>query len=166
MTFSLRPLALVLALFGAAGCGTPSGADQAQAAQDALAAGKYADALAAAEAGLATEESKADKALAFRLERARVDACAGLGDAQAVLTHITTLGRNYPAQVSAELYARLGNSLMDAQQPIGALEVVDAGRKKYPEAEAAFDELIATLKDRAAAGDNELLDRLKSMGYT
>lgn len=160
-----RPLAaLVPALLLAAGlltgCGSADPAAQADAAQNALGSGDAAGARAQAEEGL--KAGVADKNLAWRLERIRVEAIAKQGDSAEVLATVARLQPAHPQQCDAVFYAKLGAILVDAGQPVGAVELADAGIKQFPDRKTDFEALISSIQ---AGGDAEALAKLKTLGY-
>jgi hypothetical protein len=167
MRSASQPLAvamsLALALSGG-GCGAPSPAEQADSAQAALSQGDFATARAKARSALATQGVAADKALAWKLERIGLEAAAGEGKGAEVCAAVDRLAGSFPAQVNAELYAKLCNRLADGGDPPGALDLADAGKQRFPDHAAAFDSLIQSLKDKAGS-NSELADKLRSMGY-
>ena len=158
------PVALVPALLLVAGllagCGSADPVAQADAAQSALGTGDAAGARAQAEEGL--KANPADKNLAWRLERIRVEAIAKQGDSREVLTTVTRLQPAYPQQCDAAFYAKLGAILVDAGQPVGAVELADAGIKQFPDRKPDFEGLINSIQ---AGGDAEAVAKLKAMGY-
>jgi hypothetical protein len=146
-------------------CGAQSPEEAAQAAQTALGAGRYAEAQATAEEALAAEGVAEDAALSWKLERVRVEALAGQGQGGAVLVELTRLSGTYVGQVTAEFHAKLGGMLNKAGDPLGALDVAEAGKQRFPDKATAFDGLIANLKAAAEAGDSAVAEKLRALGY-
>jgi hypothetical protein len=155
--------AFLLAAGLLAGCGSSDPAAQADAAQTALSTGDAAAARAKAEAGL--KAAGADKNLAWRLERIRVEAIAKQGDSAEVVATMTRLGQAYPLQCDAPFYSKVANALAESGEGVGALEVANAGLQRFPDRKSDFEGLIEQLKQTAAAGDAELTAKLKSLGY-
>jgi len=169
MKRALPALVLVLVAGGVAGgvlasCGTDP-KECADMASAALAKGDTAEALKCAEAGLKEPSVAGDSATSWRLERVRLEALAMKGDSAVVLSDIQRLGKTYPAQVTADVYAKLSRELMDAGKGVESLQLVEAGKKLFPDHATAFDEHIAALKKKAEAGDNALLQQLQNLGY-
>jgi hypothetical protein len=161
------PVALVLSVatvLASAACGSASPAEQADAAQAALSKGDFATARSTARSALAAEGVAGDKALSWKLERIGLEAAAGEGKGPEVMEGVDRLAGSYPAQVNAELYAKLGNRLADGGDPLGAVDLADAGKHRFPEHAAAFDSLIRSLQAKAET-NSELADKLKAMGY-
>ena len=155
--------ALLLAAGLLAGCGSSDPASQADAAQSALSSGDAAKARAEAEAGLKTPP--ADKNLAWRLERIRVEAIAKQGASPEVVATMERLAQAYPTQCDAPFYSKVANTLAESGEGVGALEVAHAGQTRFPDRKTDFDGLIEQLKQTAASGDAELTAKLKAMGY-
>jgi hypothetical protein len=158
-----RLAALLLAVLVA--CGGASTADLRTQSQDALSKGEHARAIELADKGLATEGVASSKADAWHFERVRLEALAGQGDAAAVLSNLTRLTPTYGDQLKADFYAKLGRAVTDAGKPVEALDIVEAGKQKFPEMVVAFDGLVTDLKAKAAAGDDALTAKLKALGY-
>jgi hypothetical protein len=161
---SLPAALLFTALVGSAGCAPRSPAEQADVAQAALSQGDFATARAAAQAALSSRAVAGDKALTWKLERIGLEAAAGEGKGADVLAGVDRLAADFPTQMTAELYAKLGNRLADGGDALGALDLVDAGKRRFPEQATAFDGLIESLKDKAE-GDSAVMDKLRSLGY-
>lgn len=158
----------VLALALLAGCGgkdpvaTASEADEALRKGDAVAAQKLA------EEGLALPGVAADNGTSWRLERVRLEALATKGEASTVLTEMERLAKTYaaPNQVNAAFYAKVARELVDAQKLLESLDLIEAGKQKFPKEVDKFDGLIAELEDRAKnGGNNELTSKLEQLGY-
>ena len=165
MASLLRPLLVpafaAVCLLVPAACGGSDPTKQADDAQSALSEGDYAEARSQAEAGLKAAGT-ADKNLAWRLERIRVEALAMQGDGQEVLTTVARLSGDYPQQCNATYYGKLGTLLVAAGQPGRAVDVVHAGIEKFPDRKADFDGLIKSIEE---SGDAEALATLKTLGY-
>jgi len=157
----LVPALMAAGLFFSPACGRADPTRQADDAQAALSSGDYGEARSQAEAGLKAAGT-ADRNLAWRLERIRVEALAMQGDGPEVLSTVSRLSSAYPQQCSATYYAKLGTLLVDAGQPTRAVEVVHAGIEKFPDRKADFDGLIKSIEE---GGDAEALATLKTLGY-
>jgi hypothetical protein len=162
---SLRLLAAcTLALLTACGGATPR--EQVDAAQAALNSGDFAGARAAAEAALALPEVKADKGLAWRCEKLRLDALAGSRQGAEVLASLERLQASHPAQVDAALYASMTGKLSQAHDYLGATDIVHAGIEKFPDQKSRFEGELENLKKAVnETGDNAALEKLRSLGY-
>ncbi|HZL99831.1 MAG TPA: hypothetical protein VFD43_06230, partial [Planctomycetota bacterium] len=114
-----------------------------------------------AEAGLRAADG-ADANLSWKLERIRAEAIAKLGQTPEVLTTVARLQPAYPQQCNALFYGKLGMLLVDAGQPVGAVELADAGIQQFPDRKADFEGLIASIQ---ASGDSEAIAKLRTLGY-
>jgi hypothetical protein len=167
MTRCLAVLALALLV----GCGGKDPVKTAGEADEALRKGDAVTAQKLAEEGLALPNVAADNGTAWRLERVRLEAKATKAtkpEAAAVLTEMERLGKTYaaPNQVNAAFYAKVARELVDAKQLVESLDLIEAGKQKFPKEVDKFDGLIAELQDRAATGgDNELTRKLEGLGY-
>jgi len=155
--------ALALCLLAACGGATPK--ELSKQADDALRGGDPAKAEKLADQGLqAMKGADTDRATAWTLERVRLEALASQGEKTKLLEGLSTASVAYPDQVKADFYAKLGRELADAGKPVESLELVEVGKKKFPDMAAAFDGLIKELKNKAA-GDDALTAKLKQLGY-
>jgi|GEM_PF-2393972 len=168
-SLALPSLALIaaatLSLVMIQACGGPTPAELEQQSQAALAKGDYAQALDLATKGLSAEGVAQDKARSWQFERVRLEALAGRGDAAEVLASLTRLSATYGGQLKADFYAKLGKAVNDAGNAVDALDIVEAGKQKFPDMAAAFDGLVADIKAKAAAGDDAATAKLKALGY-
>ena len=158
----------ILALALLAGCGGKDPVATAGQADEALRKGDAVSAQKLAEEGLALPNVAADNGTAWRLERVRLEALAVQGQASTVLTEIERVGKTYaaPNQVNAAFYAKVARELVDAQKLIESLDLIEAGKKKFPKEVDKYDSLIEELKARAeSGGDNALTNKLAQLGY-
>ena len=150
------------ALFALAlACGGPSAASLQQEAEAALAAKDYPTALAKVDAALALADVSADKAQSWRFESLRLDAFASGGQGAEVKAALERLSAAYDAQLTAALYRSLADKLRAAGDGTGAVDVLDAGAKKFPN-DPSFAAAIDDLKKSA---DPAEIERLKALGY-
>jgi hypothetical protein len=159
----MRKTSVLLTLVFVAACGG-SGAEAYEKARAALAGGKPADAVAAAESGLAREDTKKDPALAWRLESVRLEALAKSGKGVQVKTELERLASQYSAQVTAALYRSLADQAKAAGDVPGAIEILTAGDQRFPADHASFVEAIDALKAEGSL-DPAQVQRLKALGY-
>jgi hypothetical protein len=160
----LVPAFMALCLVFSAACGGSDPAARADEAQAALSTGDYGEARSQAEAGLKAGAS-ADKSLAWKLERIRVEAIAKLGDGPEVQATLTRLRASYPQQCDASFYAKIGNLLFGVGQSAAAVEVADAGMKQFPDRRTEFEQLMQQLVQAAEGGDSAAMEKLKGLGY-
>jgi len=161
LTARLSSMALLLLI----GCGASDPAGLADQAQTSLNAGDYAATVKAADAGLAALDGT-DPALGWRLERLRLDALAASGDGAATLAALKRLAEAYPKQVTADTYAKAGGALNDAGAHTEAIDVVEAGKARFPQQTAAYDKLIAAItKAVEEGGDSAAMNKLRQLGY-
>ena len=148
--------ALIFAVLVA--CGGNSPKKQLESAQAALASGDWAAASTAATAGLS---AGAEGATAWRLELVGLEAQArGKQGAEALAT-IERLAGAYSSQVKAALYLQTATQLTEAGDGAGAISVLDAGLKRFPD-----DEGLKKAIDQAKlAGDDASMQQLRTLGY-
>jgi hypothetical protein len=158
-------LPFVLALVLAAGCAPADAGALADEAQQALGRRDYAAARAAALAGLELAADGRDPNLAWRLERLALEASAGLGDVDAILSALERLRVTHAAQADVQLHARVGNQLLESGSLDGAIAVVDAAYQRFPDDRAALEPLIAALQDRAIHGTDAEREKLATIPY-
>lgn len=145
----------LLALLVACGGG---GADaQLEAAQTKLGSGDFAGAIAAADAGLGAD---ADKAVAFRLERIRLEAQAKGGHEAETIATLERLAGAYPAQIKGESYVEAADWYKESGAE-SAVAILDAGAKRFPE----DTEIASAIEAAKAGGSPEELKMLEQLGY-
>jgi hypothetical protein len=148
----------VLALLALAlACGADP-ADQLEQARVHLADGDYAAAAAAANQGLA---AGAEGPTAWRLELAALEGEARGAKTAEVLARLERLAGAWSGQVAGSLYVQTAGQLKEAGDAAGAISVLDAGARRFPE-DADIARAIAQLK---ATGTDAELDQLRSLGY-
>ncbi|MFZ5480871.1 MAG: hypothetical protein ACOZNI_29190 [Myxococcota bacterium] len=136
-----------------------SSVDHQKEAQDALNGGDADKALQLAEEGL--KSAGGDKAAAWRLEQVRLEALAKKGDGASLKGELERLHGAYPQQVTAPLYLKLASQLREGGGGATVIDVLDAGKKKWPD-DKAFDDAIAEAQQNA---DPAEVERLKALGY-
>jgi tetratricopeptide (TPR) repeat protein len=119
----------------------------------------YADAIAAAEAGLAASpDSRAE----WGLELVKLEALARAGHGDEAGRQLSTLENTYPERIAVTQYAATAGQLRDAGQGPQAIQVLDYGLKRFPD-----DPMLTRLLgvgNSAGLGSAEL-DMLRSLGY-
>ena len=155
----MRIYFLSLALLVVLAC-SESARDQLAGAQDALAESRYADAIAAADAGLAAGP---DEITAWGLELVRLEALAREGEGDETVDLLDRLAAERPAQVTASQYQATADQLRSAEQGAAAIQVLDLGLQRFPDDETLLA-LIEDAKKAPAAGSDEL-EMLRSLGY-
>jgi len=156
--------ALTLALLAA--CGGPTAQELKDQSQDALKKGDYAQAIKLSTEGLALPGVSQNKADAWHFERVRLESLAGQGKAQDVLNSLAQLSATYGEQLKADFYAKLGKAVYDAGQTAAAIDLVEAGKQKFPDRTKDFDGLVADIIAKAAAtNDDAAMAKLKALGY-
>jgi hypothetical protein len=154
--------AFALSLAALPGC--ESGPDAAAMQADveaALQAKDYAGAVAKADEALKVEAISKEPAKAWRFESLRLQGLAEGGKGAEVVAGLERLTGAYPTQINPALYRALADKLRAAGDGPGAVSVLDAGKKKYPDDpsfQAAIDELAKT-------GDPAEIEALKALGY-
>jgi hypothetical protein len=151
-----RAALVVLGLLVAA-CGAGPEA-QLEKAREHLAARDYAAAAAAATQGLA---AGAEGATAWRLELAALEGEARDGRVAEVLARLEHLATTQPAQVTGPLYVQTAGQVKEAGDAEGAISVLDAGAKRFPD-DADIARAITQLK---LTGSDAEIERLRSLGY-
>ena len=134
--------------------------DSLDAARGALSESRYADAIAAADAGLG---GKPDEVTAWGLELVRLEALARDGHGDDTVAQIQKLSEARPEQVPPNQYSATADQLHSAEQGAAAIQVLDLGLKRFPD-DAALLALIEKAKEAPAAGSDEL-EMLRSLGY-
>jgi hypothetical protein len=129
-------------------------------ARQALAESRYADAIAAADAGLAGD---ADAVTAWGLELVMLEALARDGRGDDALAQLEELAALRPEHVSPTQYSATADQLRSAGQGGAAIQVLDAGLGRFPEDPMLLG-LIEEAKAAPAPGSEEL-QMLRSLGY-
>jgi tetratricopeptide (TPR) repeat protein len=107
---------------------------------------------------------KSEKRLAWSLERIRLEALARDGMAGEALETLERLAREYPGQANGSLYLAIASYVKDAGDSSGAIDILIAGDKRFPEDSGKFEAQIRELHE-AGSMDPAEIERLKSLGY-
>jgi hypothetical protein len=137
-----------------------SARDSLDQARKALAETQYADAVAAADKGLARS---ADKITSWGLEVVKLEALARSGRGDETVAQLTKLTDAWPDNMRAEQFAVTADQLRGAGQGAAAILALDQGLKRFPD-DPALRAQIEQAKKGAAPGSEEL-ERLRSLGY-
>lgn len=148
--------ALVVVL-GALSCQSQNPTANLEKAQESLGAGRFAEALAQAKKGLAAQPGAA---LRWRLQLVQLESQARAGNAAATRTLLLDLATSQ-APLKPAHYIAASQQLRDAGDGKGAIEVLDAGKKRFPQ-DADLDRAIAQAK---AGGNDDELEALRQLGY-
>lgn len=161
--FAFRPLIPALLLAAAlAGCSSGPNAEELQkGVESAVQAKDYAGAVAKADEALKVDAIAKDAAKAWRFESLKLNALADGGKGADVKAGLERLGATYDKQLTAALYRSLADKLRAAGDGQGSIDILDAGKKKFPE-DKSFDEAIEAAKQSA---DPAEIERLKALGY-
>jgi len=161
------PLLLVAASLALCACGEPTLDEAKFGLQADYDAKKFAEVVAAAPGLLERAEAEgASAGTTWSIEKLRVSALARQGEGDQTLKHLERLSGEYGERVDAILYNQLGGFVKEAGNYVEAINVLDAGKKEYPDKAAAFEQQIEDLTARAGeAGDQEALEALKALGY-
>ena len=131
-------------------------------AQQALSVGNFSQAREISTRAL-EQAPESEKRLIWSLERIRLEALAR--DKQAAEAHETLerLANEYPAQANATLYLAIASYVREAGDTSGAIDILVAGDKRFPEESEKFESQIRELQ--AGGLDPAELERLRSLGY-
>jgi hypothetical protein len=152
---------LVLVVLLGCGGGGPSSEELQKGVESAVQAKDFPGAVAKADEALKVEAIAKDAAKAWRFESMRLGALADGGKGADVLASLTRLGGAYDKQLTAALYQSLADKLRAAGDGEGAVNLLDAGKKKFPE-DQSFQAAIDAMKSSA---DPAEIERLKALGY-
>lgn len=163
MSRSLLALSLLLLGFLLACKG--SLADKEKEARAALDGRDYVKARNISEQALVGVTSGDDAAMAWRLEQLRLDALANDKQGAEVVVTLARLGANqvYSPQITPALYRSLADKLKTAGDVNGAIDVLVAGDKRFPQEHEQFAKDIEGLKKGNL--DPAQVERLKALGY-
>jgi hypothetical protein len=147
-----------LIVAAASACGG-SAQDRLQEARAALADAAWEDAIAAADAGLA---SASDPRTAWGLELAKLEAHARAGHGDEALAQLDKLAALHPEALPVTQYGATADQLEAAGNGPAAIQALDLGNRRHP-----GDPLIARLLDAAQSADvqPDELEMLRSLGY-
>lgn len=107
--------------------------------------------------------SDAATAAAWRLEQIRLDALANDKQGAEVVASLERLSGSYGPQVTPALYRSLADRLKTAGDVTGAIDVLAAGDKRFPQEHEQFAKDIDALKQGKL--DPAQVERLKALGY-
>jgi hypothetical protein len=107
---------------------------------------------------------ESEKRLGWSLERIRLEALAREGQAGEVLETLERLAAEYPGQANAILYLAIASYVKEAGASSGAIDILIAGDKRFPEDSEEFEAQIQELHE-AGSMDPAEIERLKSLGY-
>jgi len=155
------PLIPFLGLLFLIGCG-PDLEKLKNEAQDALSVGNFSQAREISTRAL-EQAAGSDKRLTWSLERIRLEAQAREGQAAEAREALERLAGEYPGQANASLYLAIASYLHEAGDASGAIEVLLAGDKRFPEESEKFKAQIEKLE--ASGLDPAEIERLRSLGY-
>jgi len=125
-----------------------------------LAAGRYEDAIAAADAGLARG---GDAATVWGLELVRLEALARAGRAEESLAQLERLAGERPEQMPADQYGATADQLRASGNGAAAIQVLDLGLQRFPDDAELIGQIDAA--KRAPAPGSDELEMLRSLGY-
>ena len=129
-------------------------------AREALAESRYADAVVAADDGLARD---ADEVTAWGLELVKLEALAREGRGNETRQHLEELAVARPEHVTAAQYSTTADQLHTAGEGAATIQVLDLGLQRFPD-DATLLALIEEAKAAPAPGGDEL-EMLRSLGY-
>jgi hypothetical protein len=155
----MRSFCLLVMVSALAACSETS-RESLDEARQALAESRYADALAAADAGLG---GASDEVTTWGLELVKLEALARDGRGDDTLAQLGKLAGSRPEHVPATQYSATADQLRSAGQGAAAIQVLDLGLKRFPGDETLAG-LIEEAKAAPAAGSDEL-EMLRSLGY-
>ena len=143
------------------GCG-PDAEKMKDDAQHALSVGNFSQAREISESALGHLPGS-EKRLAWSLERIRLEALAREGQAGEALETLERLAPEYPGQANASLYLAIASYVTEAGDSSGAIDILIAGDKRFPEDSEKFEAQIHELQ--AGGLDPAEIERLRSLGY-
>lgn len=160
---TFRPLFASLILGAVlSGCaGGPNAEELQKGVESAIQAKDYAGAVAKADEALKNEAIAKDAAKAWRFESLKLQALADGGKGADVLASLERLSATNDKQLTPALYRSLAEKLRAGGDGVGGVNVLDAGKKKFP-TDPSFDEAIKAASEQ---GDPAELERLKALGY-
>jgi predicted Zn-dependent protease len=154
----VRIACLLLMVLAGLGCGG-SAHDELALARQALADADYSEALDAADSGLAESP---DEVTGWGLELVKLEALARSGDGAAAAAQLNALAERHPDRVPVTQYSATAHQLRAAGRKPEAIQVLDAGVKRFPD-DAMLVRLIGA--EDSAGMESAELDMLRSLGY-
>jgi predicted Zn-dependent protease len=152
-------LALLAGMVGLlTGCGGTDADALLTAARGHLEAGDYTEATDAATRGLA---AGAEGATAWRLELVALEGEARGGRTDAALARLERVAEAWPEQVRGALYVQTASQVKEGGDAAGAISVLDAGAKRFPDDE----DIVLMIEEAKTSGGDAELERLRSLGY-
>ena len=131
-------------------------------AQQALSVGNFSQARELSTRAL-EQVPDSDKRLTWSLERIRLEALARESQAAEAGQTLERLAAEYPEQAGASLYLAIASYIKDAGDAGGAIDILVAGDKRFPEESEKFEAQIRELQ--AVGLDPAEIERLRSLGY-
>jgi predicted Zn-dependent protease len=158
----LTLLTPVIGLVFLIGCG-PDLEQLKDEAQQALSVGNFSQAREISTRAL-EQLPESEKRLIWSLERIRLEALARDNQAAEAQETLERLATEYPAQANASLYLAIASYVRDAGDPSGAIDILVAGDKRFPEESEKFKAQIQELHESGLVDPAEI-ERLRSIGY-
>jgi predicted Zn-dependent protease len=143
------------------GCGPDLEQVKAEA-QQALSVGNFSQARELSTRAL-EQVPESERRLAWSLERIRLEALARESQAADALETLERLVAEYPEQAGAPLYLAIASYIQEAGNASGAIDILVAGDKRFPEESEKFEAQIRELQ--AGGLDPAEIERLRSLGY-
>ena len=155
----LATFALLAALV--VGCGEKA-ADAKEAAQAALDGGDYPTAIV--EADKAVGMAGDDKPVIWQSQQIKLQALAKSGEGAKAATLLEQLAGQFAAQAKSPLYMSAANDLKAADQTSAAIDVLDAGKNRFPDEADKFVSAVQELQTTEELDPAEI-EKLKALGY-
>jgi hypothetical protein len=140
------------------GCGG-SAREELAVGRQALADADYAEALDAADSGLAADP---DETTQWGLELVKLEALARSGDGAAAAAQLNALAERHPDRIPVTQYSATADQLRVAGRKVEAIAVLDAGVKRFPD-ESMLIRLIGAGESEGM--ESAELDLLRKLGY-
>jgi hypothetical protein len=140
------------------GCQKPAHEHLADARQG-LAGAAYAEAIAAADAGL---RGAPDPRTEWGLELVKLEAQARAGRGAEAKAQLEKLADRYPKRIPATEYSATAHQLRSADQRAAAIEVLDLGMQRFP-GDPVIERMIG--ESATAGADSAELELLRTLGY-
>ena len=131
-------------------------------AQHALSVGDFSQAREISTRAL-EQVPESEKRLIWSLERIRLEALARDNQAAGARETLERLATEYPEQANPSLYLAIASYLQEAGDASGAIDILVAGDKRFPEESEKFEAQIRELQ--AGGLDPAEIERLRSLGY-